>query len=658
MNKTKGPSCKVCGDEASGYHYGVDTCEGCKGFFRRCITQGMNHLCSNDEKCEITPFSRNSCQFCRLKKCYAVGMSREASRLGRRPKRLKQEHCEPISPRTTPTIAPNPSQAPPLDITKLSMAELQQLLSAIKSGKVAMPPALANLLKMDQISTVTEGIVENSVLEQSIQQPSLVHQQSTGASNLTHSNSGENESGYASSFNEDTPNSSNSHSPVDSVPSQPGQYNNQSKLTIPNNPKFSFSQNNMNGAANFANLRNRQNKSVNRQTSNGVQSLDNQHVMNGLNHANNVLHSIKHEVLSPTSNRQHIYPPDNGLTQEGIEQFQNFDINNIKQEVSDSPTTLGKYNDMKPGFNIDFDNESSTSTVPSDGCSPKADSSPQRSLAEKNSLGCLESMIADAKEEAHGEKAELIQSVTETIIEAHMNTCNYTCEKMQEGIKRYEAMKSKMAAKMSEMMNGMPPDPSKMWEQMVENMVPAITRTVTFSKRLPGFDELSQQDRIRLIKQGSFEVVFIRYTRLFSEDSMFVPSMEFRIPRAVVKMMPMGSFFEEQFRFALEFNPLQLTDGEIALLTSIMIMNADRVGLENRKNITKLQGLFLQCLYHHMKAVRPETCDAVFDKVLSLLPQLREINEVHAKHLNSMKMSMPDSELPPLHQQVYDGHPE
>ena len=48
-----------------------------QGFFRRCITQGMNHRCANEEKCDITPFSRNSCQFCRLKKCFGVGMSRE-----------------------------------------------------------------------------------------------------------------------------------------------------------------------------------------------------------------------------------------------------------------------------------------------------------------------------------------------------------------------------------------------------------------------------------------------------------------------------------------------------------------------------------------------------------------------------------------------------
>ena len=48
-----------------------------------------------------------------------------------------------------------------------------------------------------------------------------------------------------------------------------------------------------------------------------------------------------------------------------------------------------------------------------------------------------------------------------------------------------------------------------------------------------GFTELCQGDQIKLIKQGSFEVVLARYTALFDDDGMFIPSMEMQIPRYV-----------------------------------------------------------------------------------------------------------------------------
>uniref|UniRef100_A0A8C5HI02 Nuclear receptor subfamily 1 group D member 2-like n=1 Tax=Gouania willdenowi TaxID=441366 RepID=A0A8C5HI02_GOUWI len=83
--------CKVCGDIASGFHYGVHACEGCKGFFRRSIQQNINYkMCVKNENCHIMRMNRNRCQHCRFKKCLSVGMSRDAVRFGRIPKREKQ----------------------------------------------------------------------------------------------------------------------------------------------------------------------------------------------------------------------------------------------------------------------------------------------------------------------------------------------------------------------------------------------------------------------------------------------------------------------------------------------------------------------------------------------------------------------------------------
>ncbi|ESN98930.1 hypothetical protein HELRODRAFT_67463, partial [Helobdella robusta] len=87
--------CRVCGDRASGFHYGVHACEGCKGFFRRSIQQKIQYRpCLKNQHCLITRVNRNRCQYCRLKKCISIGMSRDAVRFGRVPKREKAKILE------------------------------------------------------------------------------------------------------------------------------------------------------------------------------------------------------------------------------------------------------------------------------------------------------------------------------------------------------------------------------------------------------------------------------------------------------------------------------------------------------------------------------------------------------------------------------------
>ncbi|XP_058976224.1 nuclear hormone receptor HR78-like [Musca domestica] len=77
--------CLVCGDRASGRHYGAISCEGCKGFFKRSIRKQLGYQCRGAMNCEVTKHHRNRCQFCRLQKCLASGMRSDSVQHERKP---------------------------------------------------------------------------------------------------------------------------------------------------------------------------------------------------------------------------------------------------------------------------------------------------------------------------------------------------------------------------------------------------------------------------------------------------------------------------------------------------------------------------------------------------------------------------------------------
>ncbi|CAL1545416.1 unnamed protein product, partial [Lymnaea stagnalis] len=65
--------CAICNDRATGLHYGIITCEGCKGFFKRTVQNKRVYTCVAEGNCEINKAQRNRCQYCRFKKCLKMG---------------------------------------------------------------------------------------------------------------------------------------------------------------------------------------------------------------------------------------------------------------------------------------------------------------------------------------------------------------------------------------------------------------------------------------------------------------------------------------------------------------------------------------------------------------------------------------------------------
>ncbi|XP_052788687.1 nuclear receptor subfamily 2 group E member 1-like [Mya arenaria] len=97
--------CLVCGDKASGKHYGVQSCDGCRGFFKRSIRRNLAYVCKENGCCVVNVSRRNQCQACRFNKCLNVKMNKDAVQHERAPrcyqfrreesKRLEEERQSP-----------------------------------------------------------------------------------------------------------------------------------------------------------------------------------------------------------------------------------------------------------------------------------------------------------------------------------------------------------------------------------------------------------------------------------------------------------------------------------------------------------------------------------------------------------------------------------
>ncbi|XP_041637985.1 nuclear receptor subfamily 4 group A member 2-like [Cheilinus undulatus] len=114
--------CAVCGDNAACQHYGVRTCEGCKGFFKRTVQKNAKYVCLAAKSCPVDKRRRNRCQYCRFQKCLAVGMVKEVvrtdslkGRRGRLPSKPKPlpDSSAPISSLLSALIRAHVESNPP-----------------------------------------------------------------------------------------------------------------------------------------------------------------------------------------------------------------------------------------------------------------------------------------------------------------------------------------------------------------------------------------------------------------------------------------------------------------------------------------------------------------------------------------------------------------
>ncbi|CAL8272668.1 unnamed protein product [Lota lota] len=514
--------CKVCGDVASGFHYGVHACEGCKGFFRRSIQQNIQYKkCLKNESCTIIRINRNRCQQCRFKKCLSVGMSRDAVRFGRIPKREKQRMLVEMQSAMNNMV--NNQLQNDFQLASLSSSSPPPPSSISSSPCPPQPPVLP--------AAPSSPSPPAPAMSSSSPPPSPPSTQGQGAP-----------------------------PPSDMLTSNPHSFSSTSSLTPPA-PLCP--------------------------TSLGVDST-----ISAIARAHRETFLYAHDKLT---NPNMLMPQHNQHHHQHHQALRNVETNNWVSNQCPS----GYHGNR---LNIIYHNNNNFDS---------------RNTGQHHHGNNHHSNLPGGQ--MHGKHAQQSQNCpmknhTDIMLACPMNMCP-----------RADPSKS----------------PQEIWEDFSLSFTPAVREVVEFAKHIPGFNTLSQTDQVALLKAGTFEVLMVRFASMFNvkeQTVTFISGTTYGLKD--LRAMGMGELLGAMFDFSHKLASLDLSPEELGLFTAVVLVSADRSGIENFTPVDQLQESLIRALrllvskspdQHHGDSPR-------FTKVLLKLSDLRTLNNMHSEKLLSFRI--------------------
>ncbi|XP_071369213.1 nuclear receptor subfamily 1 group D member 2b [Centroberyx affinis] len=503
--------CKVCGDVASGFHYGVHACEGCKGFFRRSIQQNIQYKkCLKNESCPIMRINRNRCQQCRFKKCLMVGMSRDSVRFGRIPKREKQR----------------------------MLLEMQS--------------AMNNMMNSSQLHSQLHSSQTLPIAKPLSPRPAEPASEDAGPAPSRSPRSSRSDSG-------------SDPEPAAAMDTGPGSASDSGEeevigsVTRAHQETFMYNQEQSGLSA----------EAPSPQGAPGLQDRG----------------SAKTTANGRIEERQDAWNHQNNL---------------VTMAAQDPPSSLGP---QGPDAPRQEDNAPSH-------CPYRMSNNAAPGHCPAYAHGSLKAQYTEAPSNG-GYTGPLWRGGNRMHLVCPMNTSPHV-------------------------------DPHKsghgVWEEFSHSFTPAVREVVEFAKKIPGFRDLSQHDQVSLLKAGTFEVLVVRFASLFDMKDRtvtFLGGKKYSVD--TLRAMGAGDLLNSMFDFSEKLTNLGLSEEEMSLFTAVVLVSADRSGIENVNSVEALQETLIRALRSLITKNHPNE-SAIFTKLLLKLPDLRSLNNMHSEQLLAFKV--------------------
>ncbi|XP_052261103.1 uncharacterized protein LOC127865174 isoform X2 [Dreissena polymorpha] len=185
-------------------------------------------------------------------------------------------------------------------------------------------------------------------------------------------------------------------------------------------------------------------------------------------------------------------------------------------------------------------------------------------------------------------------------------------------------------------------DVKLVYEKLINGIPDLSQRVLGFCESVPGFSSFSKHDQDKLMKRAYYDLWTLSYAEYFQNGKSYwiLPTGEIYSAPAMRKILN-DRIVDTVMTFSDQFNALNLTDLEIAILCAIRLTASETEVLLDKPAIDALHSDLLQLLSWEVQKYHMEAHDYVLAAIARLMPLVDEINCIQKEIIGKFSTQFP-----------------